>query len=269
MNNKLYKTPSPDQLTLELESRFSHPAITLFRGRELVVVSRYMKQNQLDNSNSVLDLGCGEGHIGELLFNRIHSGIDITKKDLEKAKERNTYEKLVLADAKKLPFKDNSFDIVFSNSVIEHIDGIDAVLSEVTRVLKKDGLFIFTAPSSYFGNYLYSTYVFNRLKLPGISRYLARQRNIALNHYNLFNADTWKKKLNRYYLKVINKQYYLSIKDMHLWDWACVLVRLTKPVKPLNMFINSRISKKVRMYLAQPQNLKRGASLFIVARKSR
>jgi len=50
--------------------------------------------------------------------------------------------------SESLPFSSEEFDIVIANSVIEHVIDVDATFSEVNRVLKKDGVFWFSAASS-------------------------------------------------------------------------------------------------------------------------
>jgi len=45
-----------------------------------------------------------------------------------------------------MPFEDASFQTVISNSVLEHIPDLDAVLLETARVLKPGGMFIFASP---------------------------------------------------------------------------------------------------------------------------
>ncbi len=49
-----------------------------------------------------------------------------------------------------LPFKDNSFDLVTANMVVEHLDNPEAFLADVYRVLRPGGRFLFHTP-----NYLY------------------------------------------------------------------------------------------------------------------
>ena len=49
-----------------------------------------------------------------------------------------------------LPFKDNSFDLVRANMVVEHLDNPEAFLADVYRVLRPGGRFLFHTP-----NYLY------------------------------------------------------------------------------------------------------------------
>ena len=52
----------------------------------------------------------------------------------------------VKADICNLPFKDNEFDVVFCNHVLEHISDDTKAMQELYRVLKKDGFGIFQIP---------------------------------------------------------------------------------------------------------------------------
>lgn len=52
-------------------------------------------------------------------------------------------------DLMNLSFHENSFDVVFSNDVLEHVPDVDRALSEVYRVLRPSGVFISTFPFSY------------------------------------------------------------------------------------------------------------------------
>ncbi len=55
----------------------------------------------------------------------------------------------VFADAKKLPFKDNSFDIGLLLQVLEHVDYPEKVIREAARVLKPNGTLIISIPFLY------------------------------------------------------------------------------------------------------------------------
>ena len=72
----------------------------------------------------ILDIGCGENRKGDV-------GLD-----LRKTKSVN-----IIADARRLPFKAESFDHVYSSATIEHFSHrkVRSVLVEWTRVLKKEG----------------------------------------------------------------------------------------------------------------------------------
>lgn len=90
-----------------------------------------------------LDVGCGDGQYTVLFKKKINCdqiwGIDGVGARLKAAKTKGV-DKIISADLeKKWPFKSNSFDIVISNQVIEHILDIDHFVHETYRVLKVGG----------------------------------------------------------------------------------------------------------------------------------
>lgn len=93
----------------------------------------------------VLDYGCGAGQIVALLRGR---GVNAFGCDV--FYEGGDYSKLVDSDLfasgvvrriqdNKIPFGDSEFDFVINNQVMEHVEDIDAVLAEISRVLKPGG----------------------------------------------------------------------------------------------------------------------------------
>jgi ubiquinone/menaquinone biosynthesis C-methylase UbiE len=228
-----------------------------------------MNQFPISIEKCILDLGCGEGHIGDMLFNKIDIGLDLTRDEVKKARELPVYKNVVTADAKRIPFSDRTFDIVFSNSVIEHIPGIEQVLSEVSRVLRREGLFIFTVPSHKFSDYLYFTTFFKKIRFSifGLSKIYPKLRNRQLNHYNLFDDVKWEKLLKQFSLSVVYKKYYLSHKDIYEWDRMCILLRIIKPLRRVQKILINKLNKKVKQLLENKDNLTVGAGLLIVAEK--
>jgi len=267
MIKTLYRYLNSQELIAKLRNGFDHPGIILFRGRELMALNDYLRNHPLKLQTKVLDLGCGEGFIGSIIFNKIDYGLDIVKSDLDKAKKLSVYQKVILADAKKTPFKNNFFDLVFSNSVIEHIDGIDQVLAEVARILKPGGKFIFTVPSHKFSEYLFFTDLLYNLKFRKLAKLYENKRNLLLDHYNLFDHNDWKKKLALRKLSLQYNQYYLSKVDMHLWDIICISLRLSKTIVPLNRQLKKYFEKKVKSQLMKSKNVTIGAGLMIVVKK--
>ncbi len=92
--------------------------------------------------SSVLDLGCGAGMLALLKRKRVTlTGVDISDECVISAR-RNGYDASYQAELSQLPFPDASFDYVVSLDVIGHIDfeEKDAVLAEVKRVLRPDGV---------------------------------------------------------------------------------------------------------------------------------
>lgn len=107
---------------------------------------------------SVLDVGCGEGFTLKILkgkgIGRVHQGIDYSKKAIEIGKKDNPELKLQVGDIYNLKFKDNSFDLVVSTEVFEHLDEPEKALSEIKRVSRKYILLsVPNEPWFYLSNY--------------------------------------------------------------------------------------------------------------------
>ena len=109
--------------------------------------SKFNKENILElvgkNTNAVfLDIGCDDGSFSQDIVNKISPiekyGIDINENRLKKAKQLGY--KVVKGDLNKgTGFPDGFFDVVIANQVIEHIFDLNCFVSEIYRVLKKDG----------------------------------------------------------------------------------------------------------------------------------
>ncbi|MFA6078126.1 MAG: class I SAM-dependent methyltransferase [Candidatus Omnitrophota bacterium] len=94
-----------------------------------------------------LDVGCGRGLSMEYFENRGASvrGVDITYDSVAYVNGRNF--RALEADARNLPYKDNSFDIVYSIGVIEHFKETRRALEEQVRVCKTGGTVIAVVPN--------------------------------------------------------------------------------------------------------------------------
>jgi ubiquinone/menaquinone biosynthesis C-methylase UbiE len=57
--------------------------------------------------------------------------------------------KLIFADATHTPFKDNAFDVIFHQGLLEHFVSPYALLQENYRILKKDGLLLVDVPQTF------------------------------------------------------------------------------------------------------------------------
>lgn len=90
-----------------------------------------------------LDIGCRHGVQSRWLESQ---GYTVTSIDVEKS-----YEKCQIIDVNQgLPFKNNSFDLVWCSEVIEHLQDPRAFSLEVIRVTKGRGNIILTTPNSHF-----------------------------------------------------------------------------------------------------------------------
>jgi SAM-dependent methyltransferase len=92
--------------------------------------------------SSVLELGCGAGMLALLKRKGVFlTGVDLSPESAIAAR-RNGYDATFAAELPHLPFPDGSFDYVVSLDVLGHVgfEEKDAVLEEVRRVLKPDGV---------------------------------------------------------------------------------------------------------------------------------
>lgn len=85
----------------------------------------------------ILDAGCGTGFITKNLGDAI--GVDSSIEMLKLAPEKL---RVACADLADLPFRDESFDCVFSLTVLQDVDRLESAINEISRVLKKNGIFI-------------------------------------------------------------------------------------------------------------------------------
>jgi len=91
----------------------------------------------LPKKGLILDIGCGTGFITKQLENAI--GIDYSIGML-KLCPKNL--RLICADMANLPFKDNSFDCVFSLTALQDSKDVKKAIDEIKRVLKPNGKII-------------------------------------------------------------------------------------------------------------------------------
>lgn len=106
----------------------------------------------LGANGHMLDLGTGPGHIPILVCEQIMDatvvGIDLSDEMLKIAERRvanpDLQDRITLqqADVKNLPFDDDSFDVVFSNTILHHIPDPGPMIAEAARVMKPDGLMV-------------------------------------------------------------------------------------------------------------------------------
>lgn len=120
-----------------------------------------------------LDMGCGHELIrpwaispgeDELSFTRVPAlsvGIDSDGPALRK---HRSIPHRVAGNIAALPFKEASFDLVTANMVIEHVDDPPVVLSEVWRVLRPKGVFVFHTPNKYYPPMMLARLVPQRIK---------------------------------------------------------------------------------------------------------
>ncbi len=123
----------------------------------------------INNESRILDVGCALG--GFLKFCETKGflnvyGIDPIKAYVNKANK--TYIKF--GSVYSIPFKDNSFDIIILDQVLEHLSNLKLAMKEIKRVLTKGGLCYIGVPDSERYNDIYF--------------YISREH---IQHFNIIN----------------------------------------------------------------------------------
>jgi ubiquinone/menaquinone biosynthesis C-methylase UbiE len=130
----------------------------------------------------ILDIGCGTGIYAKILSRKGARvcGIDISEEMIKIAKKENPKIEFKIGDIEKLPYKNKEFDIILAALVLEYLPSWDRSLKEVRRVLKKNGIFVFS-----MGNP-----VINALKKV---RYKRRKFRVVSDYFNEgFRIETWR-----------------------------------------------------------------------------
>ncbi len=114
--------------------------------------ARYIFSSFFVGGKVVLDVACGTGYGSFYLAKKGAKkvfGVDNSEDAIAYAKREFSHPKVeyLVGDAQDLKLSDRSVDVVVSLETIEHVPDFKKFLGEVTRVLKKDGLFIVSTPN--------------------------------------------------------------------------------------------------------------------------
>src|SRR5437870_2305691 len=104
---------------------------------------------ELQPGQWVLDIGSGEGSFPSSGACHVVA-LDENQDAFANAPDREdaAYHR-VFGRSDRLPFDDGSFDLIVCHHVLEHLAPLDAVLSEIARVLKPDGRLFVAVPNGY------------------------------------------------------------------------------------------------------------------------
>lgn len=123
----------------------------LIRFVHLSRLKAIIRQVPHQERRTLLDAGCGEGHLLSELFKTNPKaclfGIDITDVALEKAINRCPQAQLIKGSLLKTPFESGFFDVIVCTEVIEHVYEYQALFTELIRILKPQGSLIITFPN--------------------------------------------------------------------------------------------------------------------------
>jgi SAM-dependent methyltransferase len=201
----------------------------------------FLKKTGLLNKNKkILEIGSGTGR---MLSHFIREGYTI--KGLEKKETVIEKSKILYGDlpiqkvnSEILPFPDNSFDIVISFDVFEHIPDSDNHLKEVSRVLASDGYYLLQTPNKYTNS------IFETIRWKSFTKW--KSDHCSLHSYNQivkrFNNCGFSVEFIK--IPIVNEFFKRKIKR-YLGNFGLLLIKIINPDKlPANLQTNFYVVAK-------------------------
>lgn len=183
------------------------------------------------NNPKILDFGSGTGNLTLKFLNKgcFVTACDISQKELDilmKKVINNSNLKICLLEDKKLPFEDNSFDIVATYSVLHHIPDYLFTIKEFIRVLKPGG-YIYIDHEANENRWKPNTFLkeYNNLTRQTLFEHFIK----LLKTGELFTYNFIKSAL---IISLVNKRYKRE-GDIHVWvndhiEWPKIFKILTE-----------------------------------------
>lgn len=167
------------------------------------LVSDCKKKFFKDRDVNILDCGTASGDfVSQLALQKNIKnvyGLDVDDYIHEGNRIFFTDFKIVDLNREKIPYPDSFFDIVTAWCVIPHLENPHNFIREVRRILKSDGLFIFTLVNT--DSSLSRRYYYEHGEIPGF-----HERN---NHISLFTPAILKKTVLKYF-ELVKKDYFVN-----------------------------------------------------------
>jgi SAM-dependent methyltransferase len=235
--------------------RYDSLAHSFWRAQELSLIRMHLEAL----AAPVLDFGAGDGSFASSVFPRLEWAVDTDPDALAVAGGYGLYGSLVQCTNDRIPLPDGAAGSIVSNSVLEHVGDLDAVLAELARVLRPGGRIAFTVPLVRFTNHL-TTWFGARA---------AEAANRESSHRNLFEATEWVRRVERCGFAAEVVRHYQP-------DWFTYWYRMLRLVGPrgLGMIPGAQAAcwracgtRLVAMVRESITTTADGANVFILARK--
>lgn len=125
------------------------PSMSHWRAWEFAAYRKF------DLAGRVLDLGCGDGRYFRLVWPHVRDVVGVERDEgvADAGVRSGVYAAMHVANAHEVPEPDASFDHVFANCSLEHMDHLDAVLAEVARCLKPGGTLLCSVVTDRFSDW--------------------------------------------------------------------------------------------------------------------
>lgn len=233
----------------------------------------------------LLDLGCGDGSYFHMMLDLVGKpidpatgepglayGLDPHGWEIKKAEKLGVYDRAFVGTSSSIPLPDGSVNMVFSNSVVEHIADKVGTIREVVRILRPGGRYLFSAPHRNFEH----AFPFHRM----LVRILGEKRGSAwINAINkkfihlwLQTADEWTRDLEAGGLRVKQIRYTLTPANAAEWErWLIPSFLQHIPAKrwgwvPGATWSRRRLERRLAL-LQEPADMASGGNLVILAEK--
>ncbi len=148
-------------------------------------------QSHVPLPRPVLDVGCGDGEFARITFGKkkIDVGLDMEGSRIGEAIDKEAYRRTVTYDGRRIPFRNRFFRTVVINSVLEHVEHICEVISEMHRVLASGGICYATVMAAPWQDHLFGAKIFG----DWYRRWMKKKQV----HINLLTVGEWKKEFSR------------------------------------------------------------------------
>lgn len=151
------------------------------------LIKLLVKKYSLKKESKILEIGCGRGEFLDEFTKLGMDGFGIDLSDFAKNYCKNAEIKVLDISKDPVPYPDNSFDIVFSKSFIEHFYYPEDIFKEAYRILKPSGILINLTPEwkyiyrSFYDDYTHRT-PFTKKSLEDI-HYIAGFKNVKVQSF--------------------------------------------------------------------------------------
>ena len=143
-------------------------------------------QGILPPEGRLLEIGAGTGWQAQVMSN---AGYDVSAIDIPLSNlKANRVWPVIDYDGVVIPFSDNTFDIIYSSNVLEHIVHIDEFQKEIQRVLKPDGIVVHVIPTSSWRFWSSMTEIIKSWRLPVVH---GEQAKNAITEMYYFSRWWW------------------------------------------------------------------------------
>jgi SAM-dependent methyltransferase len=207
----------------------------------------------------------------------VEAGFDPWQSPLREAVHCRAYGQLSNADGKHMPYPDDTFGTVISNSVLEHIPDVQPVLDESFRVLRPGGYLYFCVPGPDFLQNLSIGRLLDRVGLGSLGNSYRNLFNRISRHYHCDSSHVWSQRLDAAGLTLEDWWAYFTPGSLAALEWGHLFGLPSWVAKQvtgrwilapgrLNLVFTERLAR--RFYDDSLRNVgHEGAYLFFVARK--